>query len=234
MSTAAFLLPTTDMAAPWSTRLFSLTKRAANRSATDDRTVVAALRGGDERAFEALVERYHRSLVRIALMYVRDRAIAEEVAQETWLAVLEGIERFEGRSSLKTWIFRILTNRAKTRGERERRQLPISALAGDDEPEVPLERFLGPDDPHRPLGWAVPPRAWPEERLLMSETVGRVRDAIAQLPPAQQAVIGLRDVEGLSADEVAKALDISAGNERVLLHRARSRVRRELEEYFDQ
>ena len=167
-------------------------------------------------------------------MYVRDHAVAEEVAQETWLAVLEGIGGFEGRSSLKTWIFRILSNRAKTRGERERRQLPISALAGDDEPEVPLDRFLPPDDPHRPLGWAVPPRAWPEERLLSRETVERVREAIAKLPPAQQTVLGLRDVEGLSAEEVTAALDISAGNERVLLHRARSRVRRELEEYFDQ
>jgi RNA polymerase sigma-70 factor (ECF subfamily) len=234
MSAAAFLLPATDMAAPWSTRLFSLTKRAMDRAATDDRTVVAALRAGDERAFEALVERYHRSLVRIASMYVRDQAVAEEVAQETWLAVLEGIGGFEGRSSLKTWIFRILSNRAKTRGERERRQLPISALAGDDEPEVPLDRFLPPDDPHRPLGWAVPPRAWPEERLLSRETVERVREAIAKLPPAQQTVLGLRDVEGLSAEEVTAALDISAGNERVLLHRARSGVRRELEEYFDQ
>ncbi len=234
MRAAAFVLPATGMATPWSTRLLSVTKRPANRPATDDRTLVAAIRGGDERAFEALVERYHRSLVQIALMYVRDRAVAEEVAQETWLAVLEGIERFEGRSSLNTWIFRILTNRAKTRGEREGRQLPISALAGEDEPEVPLDRFLPPDDPHRPLGWAAPPRAWPEERVLARETVERVRDAIAQLPLAQQAVIGLRDVEGFSADEVAAALDISAGNERVLLHRARSRVRRELEAYFDQ
>jgi RNA polymerase sigma-70 factor, ECF subfamily len=195
MSAAAFVLPAPAMAAPWSTRLRSVAKRARHRSAADDHTLVAALRAGDEHAFEALVDRYHRSLVQVALMYVRDRAIAEEVAQETWLAVLEGIERFEGRSSLKTWIFRILTNRAKTRGERERRQLPISALAGDDEPEVALDRFLPPDDPHRPLGWVAPPRAWPEERLLTRETVERVRDAIAQLPPAQQAVIGLRDVE---------------------------------------
>jgi RNA polymerase sigma-70 factor, ECF subfamily len=234
MSAAASVLPAADMAAPWPKRLLAATKRAPDRSAVDDVAVVAALRGGDERAFEALVDRYHRALVQIALMYVRDRTVAEEVAQETWLAVLEGIERFEGRSSLKTWIFRILTNRAKTRAQRERRQLPISALVGEDEPEVPLDRFLPPDDLHRPLGWAAPPRAWPEDRVLRRETVERVRDAIAQLPLAQQAVIGLRDVEGLSADEVAAALDISAGNERVLLHRARSRVRRELEEYFDQ
>jgi RNA polymerase sigma-70 factor (ECF subfamily) len=234
MSAAAFVLPAPGMAAPWSIRLRSVAKRARYRFAADDQALVAALRAGDERAFEALVERYHRSLVQVALMYVRDRAIAEEVAQEAWLAVLEGIERFEGRSSLKTWVFRILTNRAKTRGQRERRQLPVSALMGDDEPEVSLDRFLPPDDPHRPLGWVAPPRAWPEERLLTRETVERVRDAIAQLPPLQQAVIGLRDVEGFSPEEVAAALDISTGNERVLLHRARSRVRRELEEYFEQ
>jgi RNA polymerase sigma-70 factor (ECF subfamily) len=210
-----------------------MTRRAGNLSAGGDRAVVTALCDGDEGAFAALVELHHRSLVRIATFYVRDRAVAEEVAQETWLAVLEGIARFEGRSSLKTWIFAILANRAKTRGERERRQLPISALTASDEPEVPLERFLPPDDPRQPLGWALPPRAWPEERLLTRETVRFVRDAIDLLPPAQQAVIALRDIEGLSAGEVAAALDISAGNERVLLHRARSRVRRELEEYFD-
>ena len=120
-------------------------------------------------------------LIKIALMYVRDRSVAEEVVQETWLAALEGIDRFEGRSSLKTWLFRIATNRAKTRGVREGRQVAISALAGRDEPEVPLERFLPPDDPRRPLGWAAPPRAWPEERLISGETVRRVRDAIAQV-----------------------------------------------------
>src|ERR1700730_4443760 len=137
MSAAALVLPATGMAAPWSTRLRSVTKRATHPPAADDHALVAALREGDGLAFEALGDRYHRSLVQVALMYVRDRVAAEEVAQETWLAVLEGIERFEGRSSLKTWIFRILTNRAKTRGQRERRQLPTSALAGDDEPEVP-------------------------------------------------------------------------------------------------
>jgi RNA polymerase sigma-70 factor, ECF subfamily len=234
MSAATLVLPATGMAAPWSTRLRSLTKRAPHPPPPDDHALIAALRERDERAFEALVDRYHRSLVQVALMYVRDRVVAEEVAQETWLAVLEGIERFEGRSSLKTWIFRILTNRAKTRGARERRQLPISVLDGDDEPEVALERFLPHDDPHRPLGWAAPPRAWPEERLLAHETVERVRDAIGKLPPLQQAVIRLRDVEGFSPEEVAAALGISAVNERVLLHRARSRVRRELEGYFDQ
>jgi RNA polymerase sigma-70 factor (ECF subfamily) len=221
------------MTVPWSTFL-SLTRHTRRHLGTDDGALLAALRNGDERAFETLVQRYHGPLIKIALMYVRDRAVAEEVVQETWLAALEGIDRFEGRSSLKTWLFHIATNRAKTRGAREGRQVAISALAGSDEPEVSLDRFLPPDDPRRPLGWAAPPRAWPEERLMSGETVQRVRDAIAKLPPAQQAVIGLRDVEGLSADEVARALDISAGNERVILHRARSRLRRDLEEYFGQ
>jgi RNA polymerase sigma-70 factor (ECF subfamily) len=219
------------MTAPWST-FFSLTRRARHQQVTDDGALLVGLRAGDAAAFEELVKRYHGSLIKIALMYVRDRAVAEEVVQETWLAALEGVDRFEGRSSLKTWLFRIATNRAKSRGVREGRQVAISALAGPDEPEVPLERFLPPDDPRRPLGWAAPPRAWPEQQLISSETVQHVRDAIAKLPPAQQAVIGLRDIEGLSAEEVAVALDISAGNERVILHRARSRLRRDLEEYF--
>jgi RNA polymerase sigma-70 factor (ECF subfamily) len=219
------------MTMPWST-LLSLTRHDRARPATDDHALLTALRAGDERAFEELVKRYHGPLIKVALMYVRDRAVADEVVQETRLAALEGIDRFEGRSSLKTWLFRIATNRAKTRAVREGRQVAISALAGSDEPEVPLERFLPPDDPRRPLGWAAPPRAWPEERVIRGETVQHLRDAIAKLPPAQQAVIGLRDVEGLSADEVAAALDISAGNERVILHRARSRLRRELEEHF--
>jgi RNA polymerase sigma-70 factor (ECF subfamily) len=231
MPAAAFLAPARDMTLPWST-LLSLTRRARPQPATDEGALLAALRAGEERAFEELVKRYHGPLIKIALMYVRDRAVADEVVQETWLAALEGIDRFEGRSSLKTWLFRIATNRAKTRAVREGRQVAISALAGSDEPEVPLERFLPPDDPRRPLGWAAPPRAWPEERLIRGETVQHLRDAIATLPPAQQAVIGLRDVEGLGAGEVAAALDISAGNERVILHRARSRLRRELEDYF--
>lgn len=196
--------------------------------------LVDALRGGDERAFETLVDRYHGSLVRIAMIYVGNRAAAEDVAQETWLAVLKGVERFEGRSSLQTWIFRILTNRAKTRGERDRRQVPISPIGDVDDPEVPLDRFLPADDPYRPWAWATPPRAWPEERLLRRETMERLGAAIACLSPIQQAVMLLRDVEGFSAGEVAAALEVSAANERVLLHRARSRVRRELEGYFDQ
>ena len=221
------------MAAPWPIRSLSPGNRAAARRDSDDRALLERLRAGDEATFEELVDRYEGSLVRIAMMYVGDRVVAEEVAQETWLAVLKGIDRFEGRSSLKTWLFRILTNRAKTRAERERRQLPLSALLGDEEPEVALDRFLPPDHPERPLGWAAPPRAWPEERLLSHETTEALRRAIAELPPAQQAVIGLRDVEGFAPEEVADALGITPGNERVLLHRARSHVRAALEEYLE-
>lgn len=145
--------------------------------------------------------------------------------QETWLAVLEGIDRFEARSSLKTWIHQILTNRAKTRAQREHRQLPFSALSDDDEPEVNEARFRPVDDPKFPQQWAAPPRAWPHDRLLARETVDQLRIALAQLPPAQQVIVGLRDIEGWSSGEVCDALEITPGNQRVLLHRARSRLR---------
>jgi RNA polymerase sigma-70 factor (ECF subfamily) len=201
-----------------------------------DVQLVRRLIDGDEDAFAGLVERYQATMLRVAGMYVRDRAIAEEVVQETWLAVLQGIDRFEGRSSLKTWIFRILSNRAKTRGAREARTLPFSSLGAEsqsDEPSVDPDRFLGPDSA-TPQAWAAPPRGWPEERLLAGETLGVVRDAIEALPEGQRAVIGLRDIEGWSPAEVTDALEITDGNERVLLHRARSKVRAALEDYFDE
>ena len=198
-----------------------------------DAALIDALRSGDERAFARLVDSHHSSLLRVAGLYVRDRAVAEEVVQETWLAVLEGIDRFEARSSLKTWIYRILTNRAKTRAQRERRQLPFSALVDDGEPEVDEARFRPIDDPKFPQQWAAPPRAWPHERILARETVEQLRDAVAQLPAAQQVIVGLRDIDGWSSDEVCEALEITAGNQRVLLHRARSRLRSALEDYFE-
>jgi RNA polymerase sigma-70 factor (ECF subfamily) len=197
----------------------------------DERQLVAALRAGDEAAFRELINRYHASLVRVARMYVPTQAIAEEVAQETWLAVLEGIDRFEGRSSLKTWIFRILTNRAKTRGMREGRSLPFSSLERD-EPAVEPERFRGPEEPW-PGHWSAHPRAFPEERLLAAETRDVIQDAIDKLPETQRSVITLRDVEGWSADEVCNALTLSETNQRVLLHRARSAVRAALERYME-
>jgi RNA polymerase sigma-70 factor (ECF subfamily) len=202
---------------------------------TEDHELVQRLREGDEAAFVELIDRYGASMLRVAQMYVRDRATAEEVVQETWLAVLNGIDRFEERSSLKTWLFRILTNRAKTRGERDGRMVPFSALSGggneDDEPSVDPDRFLGPDSPH-PGAWAAPPVAWPEDRLLERETLGVIEMAIDDLPEAQREVILLRDVDGWTPMEVSDVLGITDGNQRVLLHRARSKVRAALEQYM--
>ncbi len=184
-----------------------------------------ALRAGDERAFEQLIRMYQGSLLRVAQMYVSSRAVAEEVVQETWLAVLNGIDRFEGRSSLKTWIFRILANRAKTRAQREGRSIPFSSLGDDSEPAVEPGRF---DRGH----WAALPADWPEERLIGDETLHVIEGAIEALPPTQRAVITLRDVQGWSAEEVRNALELSETNQRVLLHRARTKVRSALEEYL--
>ena len=217
------------------------TTRRRDLHAADDERLLEALRRGDEDAFMALVDRYGALMQRVASMYVRTPSVAEEVVQETWLAILEGIARFEGRSTLKTWMFRILTNRAKTRGEREARCVPFSACAApgeesDDGPAVDADRFLGPDHPQWPGHWAMAPRDWstvPDVRLVSRETLGLIRDAIGRLPDRQQEVILLRDVEGWSSEEVCDALAVSEVNQRVLLHRARSRVRAELEHYLD-
>jgi RNA polymerase sigma-70 factor, ECF subfamily len=211
---------------------------APPRIDTDEEALVAALRDGDEDAFVTLVERYGGLMLRVARTHVRTRASAEEVVQETWCAVVAGIERFEGRSSLKTWLMRILTNRAKSRGERERRCVPFSALAGaeEDVPVVAAERFLGAGDARAPGGWAAPPHDWsrrPDERLLMEETLGRVQAALDALPPRQQDVVVLRDVHGWSAEETCAALGLTEANQRVLLHRGRSGVRDALERYLD-
>jgi RNA polymerase sigma-70 factor (ECF subfamily) len=163
---------------------------------------------------------------------VRDRAAAEEAVQEAWLGVLRGIERFEGRSSLRTWLLRIVANVARTKGVRESRSLPFSAL-GDEGPSVPEERFQGPD--HRWAGhWASPPVEWgrPEQELLSAETRARLATAIEGLPEAQRQVISLRDVEGWDAGEVCNVLGLSETNQRVLLHRARTKVRAALDEYL--
>lgn len=201
----------------------------------DDEQLVAALRAGDEAAFAAIVRDWHSSLLRVAQIFVPSRSVAEEVVQETWLRVLGALDRFEGRSSLKTWVFRILVNTAKTRAQREGRTIPFSALQDASrvpEASVEPERFLPDDDPHHPGGWASPPRDLPEERLLAAETRETIAAAIDRLPANQRAVISLRDIEGWTSDEVRNALDISEVNQRVLLHRARSRVRRALEEYL--
>jgi RNA polymerase sigma-70 factor, ECF subfamily len=204
-----------------------------------ERLLVAALCRGDEAAFEELLDRYHASMIRLALHYVRGHAEAEEVAQETWMAVLQGIQRFEGRSSLKTWIFRILVNRAKTRGVREGRTIPMSALENPDldgtEPAVNPDRFLAADHPQWPGHWASAPQSWetnPEASALAHETRACIEAAIATLPPSQQMIITLRDVEGWTAEEVCESLGLTDANQRVLLHRARSKVRAALEQHL--
>ncbi len=203
-------------------------------SALGESQLIEALRAGDEDAFVELTRALHASLVRVAQIYVSSRSVAEEVVQETWLAVLEGLDRFEGRSSLKTWIFRILANRAKTRAQRERRTIPFSALEPTriQEPALEPERFRGADDPRWPGHWAIPPQPWPDEKLLSAEMRERLAGAIDALPGSQRAVISLRDLEGWSPEEVCNALEISETNQRVLLHRARSKVRKALEEYL--
>jgi RNA polymerase sigma-70 factor (ECF subfamily) len=196
-----------------------------------------ALRAGDEEAFVALVRRHQAAMVRVAQIYVSRRDVAEEVVQEAWVGALRGLDRFEGRSSLKTWLFRIVVNLAKTRAAREGRTIPFSALrapANVPEPAVDPERFRPPDDPHRPGQWAANPSEWPEQRLLEAETLALIEQAIEALPDNQRAVISLRDLEGWSAGEVCNALELSETNQRVLLHRARAKVRRALERHLDE
>ncbi len=194
-----------------------------------------ALRAGDEGAFAGLVREYHSSLVRVARIYVSTLASAEEVAQETWIGVLNGLDRFEGRSSLRTWIFRILTNIAKTRAQRDGRTLPFSALQDPGrvpEAAVDADRFLDPEHPRWPGHWAIKPEAWPEDALVAAETRERLAEAMEALPASQRAVIMLRDVEGWYSAEVCNALGLTETNQRVLLHRARSKVRGALESYL--
>ncbi len=199
----------------------------------EDLALVKLLVAGDEQAFAALVGRYHGRLLRLAQAFVADRETAEEVVQETWVGVLHGLPTFEGRSALKTWIFRILTNRARTRGAREARSVPFSSLVGPaegDEPAVDPARFTADGM------WADPPRTWKEETpeglLLRGEMLAILQKTIAELPPGQRAVITLRDVEGLSSEETCNTLEISETNQRVLLHRARAKLRRALEGYL--
>jgi len=196
----------------------------------EDLQLVAALREGDEAAFLAVVRRHHPSMVRVARAFVASDAVAEEVVQEAWLGVLDGIGQFEGRSSLRSWLFSIVANRARSRAAREARSAPFSSWdEPDEEPAVDSSRFLPQDHPRWPGHWSSPPERWPEEKLLLRETLDLAREAIAALPEAQRQVIILRDVEGCDAEEVCQALGVSDGNQRVLLHRARSKVRAMLE-----
>jgi RNA polymerase sigma-70 factor (ECF subfamily) len=194
--------------------------------------VVERLRAGDQAAFAELVRRHHKSMVNFAETFVPSRAIAEEVAQEAWLGVIKGIDRFEGRASLSTWIFRIVANIGRTRGARERRTVPTMSLMeelADGTPSVPPGRFAGP--PGRGA-WSDPPAPWsdlPDERLLAQSTFDQVNALAAGLSENQRRVFVLRDIQGLTATEVCDLLELSEVNQRVLLHRARSRVRAGLE-----
>ena len=205
--------------------------------AVDEAAMVDALLQGDERAFEWLVQQHHTTLVRLALRYVHDPAVAEDVAQETWLHVLKGLHRFQFRSSLKTWMSQILMNRARTRARRDRRSMPFAdtwlATVADGEAAVDQDRFVSSTSPTNADRWASAPRPFmPEDRVLAEETRAIVQQAIAALPVAQREVITLRDIEGQTSVDVCNTLGLTETNQRVLLHRARSRVRATLERYL--
>lgn len=210
---------------------------SASRLGECDRHLVAALRAGDEQAFRCLVDGLGSSMLRMAMVHVGSRAVAEEVVQETWIGVLRGIAGFQGRSSLKTWVFQILVNIARTRGRRERRATPFSGLAGEANDEGELldaDRFLPGGHDRCPHRWAWAPTPWPtpEEELLSGETRESILRAVERLPDTQRKVITLHDIEGWPSEEICEALGVSAGNHRVLLHRARTKVRAEVEKYF--
>jgi RNA polymerase sigma-70 factor (ECF subfamily) len=202
----------------------------------DDYQLLSNVRDGDESAFVTLVERYHSSLVRLARMYVEPSA-AEDVVQDTWVGVLRGLSAFEGRASFKTWLFRILMNRARTRAVRNARSIPLSLIAQreveSNAPAVDPSRFQAADGRY-PGHWLLKPSAdeLPEERLLAGELGDLVQRALGTLPPAQSEVVRLRDVEGLPSAEVCQLLNLTEGNQRILLHRGRSRIRTALEAYL--
>jgi RNA polymerase sigma-70 factor (ECF subfamily) len=202
----------------------------------DEAALLAALRAGDERAFARLVDLHHAALVRVARQYVPTQEIAEDVAQEAWLGLLRGLDSFEGRSSLRTYLFRIVMNLARTRGVREARSAPFSSLVRDDEdgPAVDPERFVRAPTPGAGH-WLSPIRAWsvsPEQAALSAEFAEKLREAIGRLPELQGRVVTLRDVEGFDAAEVCDLLGLSEGNQRVLLHRARTKLRQALAEEY--
>ena len=209
---------------------------AMSAATGDDRDLVDALRAGDEQAFAALIDGWSGSMLRMARLHVPTDSVAEEVVQETWLAVLTGLHRFRGDSSLRTWVYRILLNQAKTRGIRERRTVPFASLYDEDGngdgPTVDPSRFQGAGDAH-PGGWRRFPEEWPEQSLLSNEMREVVTRALEELPPRQRVVVALRDLDGHTADEVCELLTITAGNQRVLLHRGRAVVRAHLERYYE-
>jgi len=196
----------------------------------EDRALVDRLRAGDESTFLSIVEKNHRAMVRVAMGYVSSEGVAEEVVQEAWVGILQGLHKFEGRCPLRAWMFRILINCAKMRGAREARSVPFSALESESsEGECrPVESFRPPDDPRWPGHWARAPERWADERLADAEALIRIKAEIEKLPPNQRQVITLRDIEDWDSAEVCDALGISEANQRVLLHRARTRVRQAL------
>ena len=209
-------------------------RTTARSEGPNDAALVDALRAGDEKAFATLVDAWSGSMMRVARAHVSTESSAEEVVQDTWLAVLTGLHGFRAQSSLRTWVYRILVNQAKSRGMRERRVVPFTSLGPEEEaghPAVDPSRFQGPEGPF-PGGWRAFPAEWPEQAALAHEVDGVVAEALRSLPARQRAVVSLRDVEGLSAQEVSELLELSTGNQRVLLHRGRSVVRAHLERYF--
>ena len=209
----------------------------ASQKGVDEAQLLKSLSEGDEDAFTWLVQQYHGSLVRLALSYVEDEVLAEEVAQETWIAVLRGLDRFESRSSLKTWIFTILVNRAKTYSQREKRTLLLSEFEDllENEPTVDPDRFFPQDSQKSPGHWIKHPASWedvPESIMLSRELMNVVLTAIAALPSGQMTVITLCDIEGFSTEEACNILGVSETNQRVLLHRARAKIRSVLENYL--
>ena len=197
--------------------------KPAAEDLADEHVLLIRLRAGDEAAFADLVEMYHPTMVRLALLHVRSRAVAEEVAQEAWLGLLRGIDRFEGRSSVRTWLFRIVINRAISTGVRERKHVPV----GDEDLERADGRFS------QDGSWVTPPTHWADEvldRIAAPALADRVRELIAELPPLQRSVVTLRDIDGLTSAEVCNVLDITEVNQRVQLHRARTRIRAVVEQ----
>lgn len=198
--------------------------------ADDERGLLERLRSGDEGAFATLVDRHHSSMVRVARAYVATKEAAEDVVQDAWLGVIQGLDRFEGRSSLKTWMFRIVINKAMTRGGRDARSVPFSSL-GPDEPAIDPSAF---GQSGRWSGWWLSEDAitqLPDRILLARESREMIDAVIATLPPNQRLVITLRDIQGLTAEEACDVLGVTEANQRVLLHRARTKVRAALEGY---
>jgi len=194
-----------------------------------DRALVERLQAGDEATFLQLVKANHQAMIRVALAYVSSEAVAEEAVQEAWVGIFQGLDKFEGRCPLRAWMFRVLANCAKMRGGREARSVPFSALELDDSDDPPSpENFRPADDPRWPGHWAHPPEPWADDRLADAEAAQRVRAEIDRLPPNQRQVIILRDIEDWDSAEVCEALGLSEANQRVLLHRARTRVRKAL------